>query len=173
MPTTTPVAVNRNELRLAVLRGLAVAPASIDDYVVERLVARTLARKPENPVGYAHIAGRNYAISQVRSADAKRRAEVRRVEAEERAARAKAHAEECAKELRGIIATLVEGTTDIQFCHLDVVVRAYADGAKDEDIAKQYPKTTRDQRYQWKTRGLRRVLPLASEKLRAFMGYGG
>ena len=52
---------------------------------------------------------------------------------------------------------------------LDVAFDVIFNGASDEDILGVYPDSSRDQRYQWKKRGVDRVWPLASSELQTLL----
>ena len=169
---------NRDEIRVGVLKGLAFLPVEVNEGTVEKLIAKVIAAKPKNPKNFAFFVGKNYAIDQTRRIDVQRRAEISRVAAIRRAereaprlaaeaARAAAILQACKTELSAIVDRLARGPLKGRQLHqLHVLRLAFVHGESDAAIAARLPWTTPEQRWQWKTRALRLVLPHASPMLR-------
>lgn len=75
-------------------------------------------------------------------------------------------------ELKQVIESLLLGDlSPVQEQTLKYFYQIYVENKKDPEVAKQFPKSTRDQRYQWKARGIQMVLPHVSENTKHYLGW--
>lgn len=155
-----------SDLAAFVNRGVASMFGSpLDERAVAAIVARAVkAREPEH---YAFRAGRNRAIDAIRrKAAASKRA--RQADLQEAIDAAVAFirnevTERCTAELRTVLDRLASGPTPGRMSdHLLVVQAAYLEGIALRDL---YPSVPAATLYQWKRRGLKLVLPHASQEL--------
>lgn len=156
-------------MRDQILNGLASVPVTFDRGVVDELERRVLAAHPENPENYAFVVGRNWAISRLRTqryqervaAFAARRAEEERLKQET--------FERCTKEFAELTARLVPELRETQLRMIGMVRLSVLERRTDEECAERYPGSTPAQRWQWKRRGLKLLLPHASPELAAIL----
>jgi hypothetical protein len=101
----------------------------------------------------------------------RKREEIKREK--ERQAQADLEMAESAKaELKTVLETLaLEPLTPVQESTLKYFYQIYIEDKKDPELAKIFPKSTRDQRYQWKARGIQMVLPHVSENTKHYLGW--
>lgn len=152
-------------MRNQILNGLASVPVSYDRTVVDELERRVLAAHPANPSNYAFVVGRNWAISRLRTqryqervaALAARRAEEDRLQHE--------MFERCTREFAELTARLVPELRETQLRMIGMVRLSVLERRADEECAERYPGSTPAQRWQWKRRGLKLLLPHASSEL--------
>lgn len=133
---------------------------------VRRILYRVIQAQPgENIVNYAFFCGRNWAIDQQRKREAAVRIAERRREKLERERQISRNHERAEREFLRLVDRLSPALSDLQQCHLEIVWLICFGGSTDTDCAEMYPGSKRDQRYQWKRRGVKLVLPHASENL--------
>jgi len=148
--------------------------ASVSDAEVDFLATRILAKMPptiRDPRAWAVTVTKNWLIGRYRKALAAPRVEARK---REREAKREAFATITASH-RSELGTLIErllvrsaGSTTTRNA-LQYVWYLYGQGMSDAMIAQRMPGTNRDQRYQWKHRALKLIMPRASESLRTFL----
>jgi len=158
------------EIRNGIISGIESVHGKHNSEHVRRLLRRVLEMDPmENPIGYAFITGRNWAIGQYRKEnEAERMKKITRKR--QRRERAKQQAfQRAEQEFLHIAALLSPSLHHLQYEHLEITWMICFGGSDDAQCANIYPKTNRDQRYQWKRRGVKLVLPHASKNLKAHL----
>ena len=152
------------------MRGASVAPVALTETDLELLEKRVNRSWPKNPAKFAWVVGRNFAIDKRRSLDraARREQEAMLAAEEDRIKREKREA--AVKEFAGLIVDLVPTLGLTQRRWIGMVRLSAVEGATDADCAERFPASPRQQRYQWKSRGIKLIRQLASPELRRFFG---
>jgi hypothetical protein len=162
----------REKLRAKIILGAAMVGVVIPESEIQCIVSKAINTAKQD--GYAFISGRNYGITVKRKRAAAERLEA--FNALQLAKRTKAEEiefknEEARQELLGVVAKLVSsGISENHIKHLGALVQTYVNNVTDEELAKVWPGTSRDLRYQWRHRGKMLVLkqPI-SDNLRRFL----
>ncbi len=165
MKTNTP------QIRKSILAGLAVGPLAPTEGTVRRLMRKTRDAEPENPVAYAHFVARNASIDEARRTERSQQKEIRLREEAEAARVETARLEGLLRELRRHIRAVAPAAPNPK--HLQVLEATAVDGLDAEALARRFPGTNAGLRYQWKRRGVKLILPRASEALKAHLGCRG
>ncbi len=158
-------------VREAIVRAFQYVRITFNERDVATVEAKVTAHKPvpTEPVNFAHVVARNWAISRRRksASDAKRILREERDAAEaRRLAEQKRLAYDTYSSLCLELAAHVSAT---QLRHLEVVRLVCFEGKKDADVAARFPDSNADLRYQWKKRGLDLIWSHASPVLRDFL----
>ena len=152
------------------MRGASVAPVTLTETDLELLEKRVDRSWPKKPAKFAWVVGRNFAIDKRRGLDrAARREQEAMLAAEEDRIRCEKR-ETAVKEFVTLIADLVPTLGQTQRHLIGMVRLSAVEGATDADCAERFPASTRQQRYQWKSRGIKLICRLASPELRRFLG---
>lgn len=152
------------------MRGASVAPVTLTETDLELLEKRVDRSWPKKPAKFAWVVGRNFAIDKRRGLDrAARREQEAMLAAEEDRIRCEKR-ETAVKEFVTLIADLVPTLGQTQRHWIGMVRLSAVEGATDADCAERFPASTRQQRYQWKSRGIKLICRLASPELRRFLG---
>jgi len=158
------------EIRSALLRGISTVPVDVSDSEIETLHCVVEKNRPGNPFHYAFVIGRNWAVSKRRKEDrAARRRQAEMLAAEETRLRKEAH-ERAVAEFENIVADLWPNATEVQRHSIELVKMSAVDGCNDDACRERFSDTTKNQRYQWKRRGIKLLWPHASLELRQLIG---
>lgn len=149
----------------------------VSDAEVDFLATHILAKMPptiRNPRGWAVTVTKNWLIGRHRKAMTAPRVEARKREREAKreafATITASHRSELGRIIEGLLALRsARGTGPTTRDALQYVWYLYGQGMSDTMIAQRMPGTKRDQRYQWKHRALKLIMPRASESLRTFL----
>lgn len=157
--------------RLGVLEGLQKHDVTSDETasVVARVASAVSRGTISDARNYGSVAAFNFVV------DRKRRhrggaAQLKRdiPEIQERLRRNRVAAV-AVPELEKILSHCRDTATKLQAVHLDMVRAVYIDGASLPATEELWPDSTRDQRYQWKRRGLKLIWNRASETLKTYL----
>lgn len=155
----------KKTLRRAIIGGAASVHVACLEDDLNRLERKVLEYRPRNPVAYAHVVGRNWAI------DRKRRARVQAQRAAEALRKAELEREErerfarCREEFLTILKKIRPKLRGTQHRQMRILWMRVFQGLSDAETAKLFLGSNRDLRYQWKRRGKKLVLPHASKEL--------
>ncbi|MFH0820979.1 MAG: hypothetical protein V1908_04345 [Candidatus Peregrinibacteria bacterium] len=170
----TPLGV-RKRVRQVIINTVG---EDVDEKDVESLVEKIARRRIEvaNLLGYAHAAARNLLLDREEhrklfesGRTKEQRIEKRKQEEELRKALLEATLRVTEKEFRTIQTRLLSRVRESQRNHLDILYHTFFSHESDEDLARRYPDTTPNQRYQWRKRGRDLVWPFASEALKGVL----
>lgn len=172
--------VHKADKRTMVSEGIASAIGRygtglpVSDADVDHLATRILERIPptiRNPRAWAVTVTKHWLLDQK-----KKKLTAPRIEARKREKEAKREAfatitASHRSELRAIIENTLasRGIGSVTRDALQYVWYLYGQGMSDAMIAQRMPGTQRDQRYQWKHRALKLIMPRASGSLRTFL----
>ena len=156
-------------VREAILKALGQFPIHVTAAVVTEVEGRVSRKNPRNPVGFAYVAARNWAIDQVRKQAVAAKQNAALMLAEERQKATRAEFERMKREFDDFVFQFLPRLRPAQQKHLEIVGKICFDGLRDVDCARLYPDTTANQRYQWKCRGLKMLKQYASPDFTNFL----
>jgi len=155
--------VDQETVRQAVIQGLGDYAGKAKEEAIDLRVAKSCTK--DQPVQYAFIVGRNLRRDMIRREEAAPRAALRRSIAkmqEKIEEQRKVLASFCRVEYSQICARIVaesDGNCTTLENQLHSLELRVFEGADDERLAREFPESlSRNQRDQWKRRGLKRLL---------------
>lgn len=160
-------------IRSNILKGirstkLPVAPTEQQLAEIERKVRDA---KPDRPQNFAFVAGRNWAVSSARHADAELRRLIEKDERETRERREREAFEAAREEARALIANLAARVKPSQRVQLDLVWWKVFEGRSAEDCARLLPGTNVECRVKRFQRGRELLIRHAPPALSAFLSH--
>lgn len=163
--------------RETIIRTLGSYSAAFDESVVDMLDKRvqsaTLKDVPDkksfNPTALAFTIAKNWAIDEQRRIAAGARKQAEALLAADRERKEKELYERCLKEFDKIFFRLLPELKCSQPKQLHIVRLICFDLLSGEELGKALPGTSREQRFKWKARGYKLVLPCASTELTAYL----
>lgn len=156
-------------IRQAIANALRGLPIKFDEQAIAAIERKVLDRSPQNPAGYAYMTARNWAVDRIREQARQTRQKAAELIVAENERLERERAERCRKEYDNIVFYILPNLHPAQQKQVVIVRLAAFDGLSDDDCAKRFPGTTKDQRYQWKCRGVRLISARVSEELEKFL----